>query len=87
MRRSAARPYKPRSERDEQQHRPSPRLSGSSLSETIIERVRRDFPGWDIYSLQAEFDDWIAADAKRQPNDYTKAFYGFVRRRHAHADV
>jgi plasmid replication initiation protein len=52
------------------------------LSERTIERIRCDFPGWDIYALKAEFDDWIAQDATRQPKDYEGAFYGFVRKHH-----
>ena len=52
------------------------------LSERTIERIRCDFPGWDIYALKAEFDDWIAEDATRQPKDYEGAFYGFVRKHH-----
>jgi plasmid replication initiation protein len=65
--------------------RPTPPQPARPLSETIIERIRHDFPGWDIYTLQAEFDAWIAAEPKRAPHDYTKAFYGFARRRHAQA--
>ena len=53
------------------------------LTKAIVERLCHKFPGWDIYALQAEFDGWIAADANRAPDDYTKAFYGFVRRRYA----
>ncbi|MEM8802142.1 MAG: replication initiator protein A [Pseudomonadota bacterium] len=49
------------------------------LDDTTIARVRKDFPGWDIYALKAEFDSWIDGDPKRIPKDYRKAFYGFVR--------
>lgn len=58
-------------------------LQREQLTKAIVERLRHKFPGWDIYALQAEFDSWIAADANRAPDDYTKAFYGFVRRRYA----
>lgn len=50
------------------------------LSDNTIARVRKDFPGWDIYALKAEFDAWIADNPTRQPKDYQAAFYGFVRR-------
>ena len=63
----------------------TPPQAASPLSEAVIERIRRDFPGWDIYALQSEFDGWIADDPSRAPRDYGKAFYGFVRRRHAQA--
>lgn len=52
------------------------------LSERTIELVRKDFPGWDIYALKAEFDDWLVADPSRNPQDYNKAYYGFVRNHH-----
>jgi hypothetical protein len=52
------------------------------LSDETRERVRRDFPGWDLYALQSEFDAWIAAGEGREPKDYQRAFYGFMRRHH-----
>jgi Replication initiator protein A len=54
-----------------------------ALSETTIQRIRHDFPGWDVYMLQAEFDTWLAAVPGRAPKDYEAAFYGFVRQHHA----
>ena len=51
-----------------------------SPTERTIALVRRKFPGWDVYALQAEFDHWIAEKPeKRRPDDYQKAFYGFVK--------
>jgi plasmid replication initiation protein len=61
----------------------TPPQPASALSEAVIERIRHDFPGWDIYALQSEFDGWIADNPRRAPRDYSKAFYGFVRRRHS----
>ena len=52
------------------------------LSEETVSNVRRDFPGWDIYALKAEFDAWLKQALYRAPTDYQKAFYGFVRRHH-----
>lgn len=49
------------------------------LSDKTISRVRQDFPGWDVYALQAEFNDWLGGKPDRQPTDYEAAFYGFVR--------
>jgi plasmid replication initiation protein len=54
-----------------------------NLSERTIAQVRCDFPGWDIYALKAEFDDWLNEDPARTPADYEAAFYGFVRQHHA----
>ena len=63
---------------------PLPLFGGQrALSEATIERIRHDFPGWDLYMLQAEFDTWLADAPGRAPKDYEAAFYGFVRQRHA----
>lgn len=53
-----------------------------NLSERIIGRIRHDFPGWDVYALKAEFDEWVSEDPARKPKDYEAAFYGFVRQHH-----
>ena len=60
-----------------------PLFGQRALSEATIERIRHDFPGWDIYALQAEFDAWLADSSGRSPRDYEAAFYGFVRQHHA----
>jgi plasmid replication initiation protein len=57
-------------------------LFGNQLEERTIERVRVDFPGWDVYALKADFDAWLAKDSERAPEDYQAAFYGYVRRVH-----
>lgn len=62
-----------------------PLFHKGSLGEEMIERIRRDFPGWDVYALQAEFDAWIAQTPSRKPKDYEAAFYGFVRTHHSRA--
>jgi plasmid replication initiation protein len=53
-----------------------------NLSDRSIERIRTDFPGWDVYFLKAEFDSWIGEDPVREPKDYEAAFYGFVKQHH-----
>lgn len=58
--------------------RPIP-LFSPHLTEDTLEKVRRDFMGWDVYVLKAEFDAWLAEDSSRQPDDYQAAFYGFMR--------
>lgn len=49
------------------------------LTDQTMVLVRKDFPGWDLYALKAEYDAWIAGKPERAPKDYNKAFYGFVR--------
>ena len=53
------------------------------LTDETINAVRRDFPGWDVHALKAEFDVWIDGQVERVPQDYQAAFYGFVKRHHA----
>jgi len=54
-------------------------LFARSLSDATIARVRKDFPGWDVYALKAEYDYWLAEDEARAPKDYEAAFYGFIK--------
>jgi plasmid replication initiation protein len=60
-----------------------------TLSEDLITQIRREFPGWDIYTLQADFNEWLDEDSSRTPNNYEAAFYGWVRKHHGrnHAQV
>ena len=58
-------------------------LSSPSLTDETLTRVRRDFPGWDVYAIKAEFDAWLAEGSGRQPEDYQAAFYGFMRKHNA----
>ena len=52
------------------------------LTEQTIQLVKRDFPGWDIYAIKADFDLWIVENARQPPENYQKAFYGFARQWH-----
>jgi len=54
-----------------------------TLSERAIAQIRKEFPGWDVYALQAAFDDWINEDPTRTPSNYDAAFYGWVRQHHS----
>jgi plasmid replication initiation protein len=54
-------------------------LFARTLSDEMLARVRKDFPGWDVYALKSEYDRWLDADAQRAPKSYDAAFYGFVR--------
>jgi len=54
-------------------------LFARTLSDEVLARIRKDFPGWDVYALKSEYDRWLDADAKRAPKSYEAAFYGFVR--------
>jgi replication initiator protein A len=54
-----------------------------TLSERTIVSIRNECPGWDIYALQNDFDEWLDADPSRMPKDYEAAFQGWVRKHHA----
>jgi plasmid replication initiation protein len=70
---------------DEEQPKELPLLTPliRTLSERTITQIRSEFPGWDVYALQAEFNEWIDADASRAPKNYEAAFFGWVRQHHA----
>lgn len=60
----------------------SPPPADRQLTDDTLDRIRRDFPSWDVYALKAEFDAWLGQNPDRAPSDYLKAFYGFVRQYH-----
>jgi plasmid replication initiation protein len=70
---------------DDQPRQPLPLFQ--HLTDETISRVRHDFPGWDVYAAKSEFDAWIGQQPDRAPDDYQKAFYGFMRRMHARQHV
>lgn len=54
-----------------------------TLSERTIQQIRKEFSGWDVYTLQGIFNEWLDEDPARMPKDYDAAFYGWVRQHHA----
>ena len=63
----------------------SNRLSGPlfdtlHLSTSDYERARKAAPGWDIYSLESEWREWIAT--KGQPEKPGPAFIAFCRKKY-----
>ena len=55
---------------------------GFMTSETI-EHLRETCPGWDLYALHAEFENWVGSKPERLPANWQKAFIGWVKRHHA----
>jgi hypothetical protein len=47
----------------------------SGLTESEMQRFRRDFAGLDIPWLEREFREWVVG--RDPPKDYTAALYGF----------
>lgn len=69
---------KPRSAKKAAEPAPLP-LFAPEISDEMLARIRKDFQGWDVYQLKAEFNAWLYEDPARAPKNYEAAFYGFVR--------
>jgi plasmid replication initiation protein len=52
------------------------------MTDETIDLLRRECPGWDLYTLHADFEKWVSADAARTPANWQRAFIGYVRRHH-----
>lgn len=52
------------------------------MTDETIEYLRTTYPGWDLYTLHAEFEAWVNGNPTRTPIDWQKAFIGFVKRHH-----
>jgi plasmid replication initiation protein len=52
------------------------------ITEATRDQLRGECPGWDIYTLHAEFETWVNADSNRTPANWQKAFIGWVKRHH-----
>jgi plasmid replication initiation protein len=60
----------------------SDRATRGHMTEETIDQLRRECPGWDLYTLHADFEKWVGADAARTPANWQRAFIGYVRRHH-----
>ena len=52
------------------------------MTDETIDLLRAECPGWDLYTLHAEFEGWTKASPDRTPANWQKAFIGWVRRHH-----
>ena len=50
------------------------------MTEDTTDLLRRECPGWDLYTLHTEFERWVGADQARTPANWQRAFIGYVRR-------
>ncbi|MEP3156870.1 MAG: replication initiator protein A [Nitratireductor sp.] len=60
----------------------SDRATRGFMTDETIDYLRGACPGWDLHSLHAEFESWVAGDPSRTPANWQKAFIGWVRRHH-----
>lgn len=52
------------------------------MAEATIQHLRETCPGWDLYALHADFENWVNQDPARLPANWQKAFIGWVSRHH-----
>jgi plasmid replication initiation protein len=60
----------------------SDKAARGHMTDETIDLLRRECPGWDLYTLHAEFERWINADPQRLPANWQRAFIGYVRKHH-----
>lgn len=63
-----------------------PRIRGGRakdvLEPEIYEAIRTECPGWDLDNLVRQFDAFLNANPNELPRNYSKRFYGFMKKHH-----
>jgi plasmid replication initiation protein len=52
------------------------------LDREIYEAIRQECPGWDLDVLMKTFDAFLNANPNELPRNYSKRFYGFMKKHH-----
>jgi len=52
------------------------------MTDDTLAVLRQECPGWDLYTLHADFETWVNADPSRLPANWQRAFIGYVRKWH-----
>lgn len=52
------------------------------LDADIYQQIKSECPGWDLDVLLQQFDDFLNANPEELPRNYSKRFYGFMKRHH-----
>lgn len=52
------------------------------LDADIYQAIKSECPGWDLDVLMQQFDAFLNANPDELPHNYSKRFYGFVKRHH-----
>ncbi len=60
----------------------SDKATRGHMTDETIDSLRRECPGWDLYTLHTDFERWVNADHTRSPVNWQRAFIGYVRRHH-----
>lgn len=52
------------------------------LEPEIYQAIRAECPGWDLDVLMKQFDAFLNANPNEMPRNYSKRFYGFIKKHH-----
>ena len=52
------------------------------LDPDVYQIIKDECPGWDLDVLLQQFDDFLNTNPEELPRNYSKRFYGFVKRHH-----
>ena len=52
------------------------------LDREVYEALRAECPGWDYDELMRRFDSFLGANPQELPRNYSKRFFGFVKKHH-----
>lgn len=77
-------PQHPRYQSIASEARPSRRGDRAQdvIEPEIYQAIQREFPGWDLDVLMKTFDAFLNANPGELPRNYSKRFYGFVKKHH-----
>ncbi|WP_416194516.1 replication initiator protein A [Sphingomonas sp. 10B4] len=63
-----------------------PRVRGGRAKDVIepaiYNAIRTECPGWDLDNLMKQFDAFLNANPNELPRNYSKRFYGFMKKHH-----
>lgn len=52
------------------------------LEQDVYQAIRAECPGWDLDNLMKQFDAFLNANPDELPRNYSKRFYGFMKKHH-----
>jgi plasmid replication initiation protein len=52
------------------------------LEPEVYQAIRAECPGWDLDNLMRQFDAFLNANPDELPRNYSKRFYGFMKKHH-----
>lgn len=52
------------------------------LDAATYQAIKSECPGWDLDVLMQQFDAFLNANPSELPRNYSKRFYGFMKKHH-----